>query len=399
LLTAFDTRAGTRWVWTTFSTDQVDLDYSNPDVLLEMLDVFLGYVERGARVIREDAIAYLWKELGTSCLHLPKTHAVVKLMRAIVDDVCPWVIIITETNVPHRENISYFGDGSDEAHMIYNFSLPPLTLDAFLREDSTHLQEWASTLETGRSHTAFFNFMASHDGIGLLPAHGILTGDEIDSMIDAVKSRGGRISYKATPDGEIPYEMNINYMDAIAESSLPDIQRAQKFLASQSILLSLAGVPGIYYHSLIGSGNWQEGVARTKHNRAINRQKLEFDVLAQELGADESRRNLVFEGYKGLLRARAISPAFHPAAPQRIIRTSPEIFAVQRTDLDEAERVLCLVNVTSRPTEVSFAADDIGVGDEKGFHDLVSEDYVYPNVESGHLSLELEPYEVLWLKY
>jgi len=400
LLTPFETEAGTRWVWTTFSADQVDLDFANPEVMLEMLDVFLGYVAGGARVIREDAIAYMWKELGTSCLHHPKTHAMVRLMRAVVDDVCPWVIIITETNVPHPENISYFGDGTDEAHMIYNFSLPPLTLDAFMREDSTHLQEWAATLDAGASMTSFFNFMASHDGVGILPAHGILSDEEIESMASKVKERGGKINYKATATGKIPYEMNINYMDAITEPSLPVDQRARMFLASQSILLALAGVPGIYYHSLIGSENWQAGVEETGQNRTINRKKLDFDKLSEELSTEGSRRNLVFEGYKTLLRARSISPAFHPSAGQKIVTTPKEFFGILRIDRDEEERVLCLVNIGSETATVSFTYDEIDLADEKGFHDLISGDYVYPSMDDGNrISLELQPYEVLWLKY
>lgn len=400
LLTPFETASGERWVWTTFSTDQVDLDFSNPDVLCEMLDVFLGYVAHGAQVIREDAIAYLWKELGTPCLHHPKTHAAVQLMRAVVDEVCPWVIIITETNVPHEENISYFGDGKNEAHMVYNFSLPPLTLDAFLREDTSHLQSWAASLETGNPQTAFFNFMASHDGVGLLPAHGILSDAEMDAMIAAVSERGGRISYKATPSGEIPYEMNINYMDAITPPGLPDDQRARMFLASQSILLALAGVPGIYYHSLIGSGNWQEGVEETGHNRTINRRKLEFAELSEALNTAGTREQMVFDGYKELIRARAISPAFHPSAPQQILEVPRELFCVLRTDQDGTERVLCLVNVSGSPSVAAFSRQALNLKDKKGFHDLITGDFVYPSIDDGeHISIEVEPYEILWLRY
>ena len=405
LLTPFETDAGTKYVWTTFSADQVDLDFSNPDVLLEMMDVFLGYIARGACVVRLDAIAYLWKELGTSCIHLPQTHAVVKLMRAIVEEVAPWVVIITETNVPHEENISYFGSGDDEAHMVYNFSLPPLTLDAFLRGDASYLQKWAATLATGSRTTTFFNFLASHDGIGLLPAKGILSGEQVDAMIETVQQRGGRISYKSTPDGEIPYEMNVNYLSAIANEALPDEQRAAVFLAAQSIMLALAGVPGIYYHSLIGSENWQEGVEETGHNRTINRMKLDYDELSARVNEPDTLRSIVFEGYKGYLRSRASSPAFHPSASQRIMETPPEVFAVLRGERDAAgdesdERVLCLVNVSEEEAEVSFTDADLGLGEEKGFRDLVSGDYVFPSRDHGNrVSLELEPYEVLWLRF
>ncbi len=405
LLTPFESAAGTKHVWTTFSADQVDLDFSNTDVLLEMMDVFLGYIARGARVIRLDAIAYLWKELGTSCIHLPQTHAIVKLMRAIVEDVAPWVVIITETNVPHEENISYFGEGNDEAHMVYNFSLPPLTLDAFLRGDASHLQGWASSLATGSRDTSFFNFLASHDGIGLLPAKGILEPDQVDAMIAAVKERGGRISYKSTPDGEIPYEMNVNYLSAIAPALLPDAQRASIFLAAQSIMLALAGTPGIYYHSLIGSENWEEGVDETGHNRTINRRKLEVEELSGELNEPQTLRNIVFEGYKDFLRARAASSAFHPSASQRILESPASVLAILRGEQNAAgdpgdERVLCLVNVSDAETEVSFTDGDLALGEEKGFRDLLSGDYVFPSRDNGNrVSLVLEPYETVWLRF
>ncbi|MFW6212279.1 MAG: alpha-amylase family glycosyl hydrolase [Spirochaetota bacterium] len=398
LLTPFETAAGTRHVWTTFSADQVDLDFANPEVLLEMLDIFLSYVERGARIVRLDAIAYLWKELGTSCLHHPKTHGVVKLMRAVVDELAPWVVIITETNVPHEQNLSYFGSGHDEAHMVYNFSLPPLTLDAFLRGDASRLTAWAQTLETGSPQTTFFNFLASHDGVGLLPTHGILSEAERDQLAAGVIGRGGRVSYKATPDGEIPYEMNINYLSAITLGSLPDVQRAQTFLAAQSIMLALAGVPGIYYHSLIGSENWQEGVEQTRHNRTINREKLDFDNLSGELNEPGSLRNLVFEGVKNMLRARASSKAFDPSAPQRVLSSDPRVFALLRMNGDE--RVLALVNVCDTEAEVSFTGGEIELGDERVFRELISGDMVVPTREHGNrVSLGLDPHEVLWLSY
>ena len=244
-------------------------------MLLDMLDVFLSYLGHGAQVVRLDAIAYLWKEIGHSCLHHPNTHRIVKLFRRAMELVDPASILITETNVPHAENISYFGDG-DEAHMVYNFSLPPLLLDAVLRSDTSHLQSWAARLKDPGPQASYFNFCASHDGIGLLPTHGILDDAEREAMIATVQERGGRISYKATADGKIPYEMNVNYLSAITDPALPAGQRAETFLAGQAVMLALAGVPGIYVHSLIGSENWQDGVAQTGANRTINREKLEF---------------------------------------------------------------------------------------------------------------------------
>jgi sucrose phosphorylase len=409
LLTPVETASGTRHVWTTFSADQVDLNFADPIVLLEMVDILLEYVERGMQIVRLDAIAYLWKEIGHPSIHHPKTHLVVQLFRAVLEELAPWVVIITETNVPHQENLSYFGDGNNEAHMVYNFSLPPLTLDAMLREDTRHLQRWATSLPEASTSTTFFNFLASHDGIGLLPATGILSQDEIDGMIKAVKERGGRISYKATPEGEIPYEMNVNYLSAVTDPALPEEQRARVFLASQAIMLSLAGVPGIYVHSLIGSENWSEGVEETGHNRAINREKLDFDEAVHDLLEEGTLRRHVFEGYKQLLEARIREPAFHPAATQQIVEMPHQVFCVIRGGAAAAGTgspaapsvvpVICLINVSADDVVCHVDLGYACVGETKSFSDIITSDTFFPHWDGPtRISLELRPYEVMWLK-
>ena len=431
LLTPFETSEGTKHVWTTFSADQVDLNFASPRVLEEMLDILLLYVEHGARIIRLDAIAYLWKEIGHPSIHHPKTHLAVQLFRAVIEDIAPWVVIITETNVPHEENLSYFGDGHNEAHMVYNFSLPPLVLDAFLREDTGHLTAWATSLERPSSEVTFFNFLASHDGIGLLPARGILSQEEIDGMIETVKSRGGLISYKATPDGEIPYEMNVNYLSAITDPNVPTEQRARAFLASQAIMLAMAGVPGVYVHSLLGSVNWDEGVEQTGINRSINREKLDYAAVIDELNTEGTLRAAVFEGYRRMLQVRAAEPAFHPAAAQHILDAGPRVFAVVRGGAGAPGAgttggagapgagttggagapgagpgapesvVLCLQNVSAADAECRFRADEVGSPGENTFRELITDDVFFPHWEKGRegeFSVDLEPFEVMWLK-
>ena len=401
LLTPFETAHGQEHVWTTFSADQVDLNWANPAVLLEMLDVFLGYLARGAQIVRLDAIAYLWKEAGHSCLHHPNTHRMVKLFRRVMELVDPAAILITETNVPHAENVSYFGSG-DEAHMVYNFSLPPLLLDAVTRGDARHLREWAGSLKDPGPGMTFFNFCASHDGIGLTPTHGILSDEEREALIATVTERGGRISYKATTDGQIPYEMNINYLSATTNAALPEPQRAEQFLATQAVMLSFAGVPGIYVHSLIGSENWVEGVERTGANRTINREKLEFADLERELDDDSTLRSMVFSGYRQLLRARAGEPAFHPRSPQRVVAADDRLFVVARGPYTEADRegtVLAIHNLAAEAVLFTDRRDRYPWSEDRVTRDLVTGDLVIPTWEGELFSLELEPYEVLWLKF
>ena len=106
VVTPFKTSEGEKLVWTTFSADQVDLNFKNPDVLLEIVSILLFYVAHGAEFIRFDAVTYVWKDLGTNCINLPQTHRLVQLMRSIMEQVAPNVVIITETNVPHKDNVA-----------------------------------------------------------------------------------------------------------------------------------------------------------------------------------------------------------------------------------------------------------------------------------------------------
>lgn len=355
LLTEFPTAAGPKKVWTTFSADQVDLNFRNPAVLLATLEALLLYVRNGARFIRLDAIAFLWKEIGTTCLHRPQTHRVVQLMRAVLDAVAPGVRIITETNVPHADNLSYFGDGTNEAHLVYNFALPPLVLHSMQTGNAAKLTRWAQSLALPSPQVTFFNFLASHDGIGLNPARGILSDAEIDVLVARTLQHGGLISYKHLADGsQIPYEMNINYLDALSNPTVnePVELAARKFLTAQAILLSLQGVPGIYFHSLFGSRGDRAGADTSGIPRRINREKLQRARLETELADATSLRAAVFAGQRELLRQRCAHPAFSPAAPQQVLELDPRVFAVLRQSPDATDRMLCLHNVSGETAVV-----------------------------------------------
>lgn len=397
LLTEFQTAHGSERVWTTFSADQVDLNMKNPRVLMALLEALLFYVAHGARFIRLDAIAYLWKEIGTSCIHLAQTHAVIQLMRAVLDAIAPHVQLITETNVPHTDNISYFGDGTNEAQLVYNFALPPLVLHALLRGDASHLASWACTLKAPSHRTTFFNFLASHDGIGLNPARGILPDAEIDFLVERCQAHGGLISCKHNVDGsKSPYEMNIVYFDALNDPTAGDSLETQvnRFMVAQAIMLSLAGVPGIYSHSLFGSRNDREAALQTGINRRINRQKLALADLEAELADQRSLRAGVFNRYRALLRTRRHHAAFHPHAAQRILVGDPRVFAVMRTAATGGEWVLCLQNVANACVAVEIEASEVppaAVWAER-WREQPSSPYA-----NGQIRVTLEPYEVNWL--
>lgn len=402
LLTPVETPSGEKLVWTTFSADQIDLNYANPEVLLDIIDILLLYVEKGAEIIRLDAIAYLWKEIGTSCIHLEQAHRVVRLLRAVLDAVAPHVLLITETNVPHEENVSYFGDGTDEAQMVYQFSLAPLVLDAFHSGDAGHLLEWADTLDTPSETTTFFNFTASHDGVGVRPAEGILDADAFQQLVDKAHAHGGFVSFKTNLDGtQSPYELNISYFDALSDPAAVadeglEIQ-IRRFIASQAIMLSLAGVPGIYVHSLLGSRSHREGVQKTGRYRTINREKLRRDDLEAALADPASLRHQVFQRYVHLLRVRISQKAFHPNGVQRILLGNNALFALARTSPDGQEHVLCIHNVSDRDQPFQVNLDASGVPHTGALQDLLT-GARYPVGKDGQLTLTVTPYQVVWLK-
>ncbi|MEJ2157228.1 MAG: sugar phosphorylase [Desulfobacteraceae bacterium] len=366
-------------VWTTFSQDQIDLNYRSVDVLEKMIDVLLFYIAKGARMIRMDAVAYLWKQIGTPCIHLSQTHDMVRLFRALLDCVAPDALIITETNVPHQENIGYFGNGFDEAQMVYNFTLPPLLLHAFITGDAGELSRWARSLNTPSPQTTFFNFTASHDGIGVRPLEGILSPQAIGRLENMAVENGGQVSYKNNPDGsQSPYEMNLTYVDAMGGD-------VDKFLASQAIALVLPGVPAVYIHSLLGSRNWYAGVEQTGRARTINRRKLDYSALVETLKDSQSFRATIFFPYLHMLKVRRSQPAFHPNAAYAVFSLDHRIFSVRRFTKDQV--VYALTNVAGETVPLSLAS----FAASPKLRDLLSGSIM------DRTSITLNPYQTLWL--
>lgn len=392
MLTPVSTANGQKLVWTTFSEDQKDVNFRNPDVLFEFLDILFFYVVRGIKVIRLDAVAFIWKEIGTTCIHMPQTHEIVKLMRSLVDIFMPDVTLITETNVPHRENISYFGDG-DEAHMVYQFSLPPLLLHALLKEDSRFLTRWAESLRPPPPGCTFFNFTSSHDGIGVRPLEGLVPEEEILELVEMIKNRGGFVSYRQNPDGSMsPYELNITYFDAFSTGNGHARLQEKRFLCSQMIMLSLQGVPGIYFHNLTGTPNNLEGVRRTGRYRTINRKKWKYSELMKELDREGSKTGTIFRAYKRLLKIRREHPAFHPFGGQTIYDGGSRLFLIGRQAPDGSERVFVLCNMTKEPQQVDLIRLGLPLSRKDVCCDLIS-----GKVAVTEGCVRLEPFEVLWV--
>jgi len=379
LLHSYNRKGQKAHVWTTFSEDQIDLNYQNPKVFLKVLDVLLFYISKGAKFIRLDAIAFLWKTVGTNCIHLDQTHRIIQTYRKIIDTIAPQTVIISETNVPHDENISYFGNGHNEAHMVYNFSLPPLLAYSLHKENIEILTDWANSLKLPSEKTCFFNFTASHDGIGVRPLQGIVSNEEIDNLANIAEKHGGFVSYKSNPDGsKSPYELNCNYMDLLTSPKQSNEEREQRFLLSQSVMISMPGVPGVYFHSVFGSENDVQGVIDSGINRRINRQKLTYKDLKNRLEDETSLNSVIYKRYTGLLKIRANEKAFNPFGSAKYYNKNT-IFVIERTFGNET--IYCLHNFSGEEKNIENLAN--------GTIDLVS-----PEQNARTLGA----YEFKWLK-
>jgi sucrose phosphorylase len=380
----------TRWLWTTFSRDQVDLNFWNPEVLLEIADVLLFYAARGAAMVRLDAIPYLWKKLGTSCAHLSETHELIKLFRDLYDAAAPHVALLTETNVPHHENTAYFGDKGDEAQMIYNFSLAPLIVWSLYRGNAEQLTAWSRQIAWISPRATYLNITATHDGIGMRPTEGILSEPERKELVQLAFDRNGDMTGKRNADGSVaPYELNLSYFDAINDPRHPQPQEIEvrKFLVSQAIPIAMMGVPGIYVHSLFGSRNDLEGVKRTGRARSINRAPLPVAELEAELEREGGLRREVFAGIRRLLEIRAAHSAFHPDARQEVLSLHPALFAFRRTNLETGETLLALHNVSAEAAEIELPEPEVSTP----VRDLLS-----GQAAEGRY-VTLAPFQVRWL--
>lgn len=384
LLTKVETAEGEKYVWTTFSEDQIDLNFECPELLAEILDVLMFYAKNGAKYIRLDAIGFMWKELGTSCMHLPRTHEIIKLMKDVLYAYFPQIKIITETNVPHKDNISYFGNGYDEADLVYQFPLPPLTMFSLLTGNAEVFTRWMEQLSLPSDQVTYFNFLSSHDGIGVRPTEGILTKEEQQILVDAALKNGGAVSYKDNGDGtQSPYELNINYQDALAGPDASDEERISKFLAAETILLSMQGIPGIYIHSLLGSRNDYYGKAVSGIPRRINREKLSYSYVEGQL-KEETNRKKIFDELIYRLNIRKEETAFSPTAKQEVRKIDPEVLTFIRCNERTGERIWVLINVSGKQKTITDPQ-------------LKGKNLLGMN-ENVDKCIQLKPWECAWVK-
>lgn len=391
LLVPIHTKRGLRHVWATFSEDQIDVNFANPDVLVEYVKILFHYIKHRSQIIRLDAVAFLWKRLGTACIHLPETHEVIKLLKDLIRIYSPDTLLITETNVPHEENISYFGDG-DEADIVYQFSLAPLLLYTLNRGNATHFNEWAATLAPPPQGTTFLNFTASHDGIGLRPLEGLLQDREVKDLIESMHQYGGFVSMRSKPDGtDAPYEINISLFDALAGTWRGrDQWQVERFLCCQTVMLAMKGIPAVYIHSLLATPNDLDGVEQTERTRSINRKKWQLNELLPILDNPRLPQHRVFHELQKRIQTRRKLLCFHPEADQSVLELSHSVIAFLREM--EGQKLIAVHNITAFEQDVSLSVHE-GYNSNLDWYDWISETHV----KDPTVPLKLKPYQCVWL--
>lgn len=392
LLRETATPRGVEYVWCTFSHDQVDLDFSNIEVLKQFVSIVRLYLDMGVRIFRFDAVAFLWKIIGTECINLEQTHALVRLFRLLIEHAQNDAIIITETNIPNRENLSYFGN-ANEAHCVYNFSLPPLLINTLLTGDCHHLKMWMMTMPPAQNGTTYFNFIASHDGVGLRPVEGLLDDEETQKMVDTLQSFGGRVSWRALDNGQTkPYEINISLFDALKGTVQgEDELGVERFICAHAIMFGLEGIPGIYVHSMLGTRNDYERMEHSGHNRAINRHQWSYPALEELLGDPSSSHARVFTEMKRLLAVRQKQPAFHPSATQFTLHLGGQLFGYWRQSQNRQQSIFCISNVSNQAVDLQMS--DVNLISTDQWIDLMTG---LPVPEWNEM-LNLAPYQTVWI--
>ena len=374
-------------LWRTFSEDQIDLNFKNPKVLLRFIKIIINLANNGVTIFRLDAIAYLWKRSGSKCINLKETHEIIRLIRIVCNSLKSKPIIITETNLPEKENLSYLGVNNNESHWIYNFSLPPLLVYSFLFEDSTYLNKWSKNLPTTKIGNNYLNFIASHDGIGMRPVEGYLNKDRLSKFFKRLKKNGGQLSYrKIQGSSKKVYEANITLFNAFQKTDYDKKGRyfLERYISAHAIMIGFEGIPAIYFNSIFGTSNDEHKYIISGNKRDLNRYKWNKNRLENLLKNKTSKESIYYQRIMNLMFIKKQNKAFHPNAKRENFNLGKKIFCFKRTSLDKKQIIYNITNLSSKYQILNLN------NKFKKFKNLLGRSKI-------SCGLKLKPYETLWL--
>ncbi|MGI8518481.1 MAG: alpha-amylase family glycosyl hydrolase [Acidimicrobiia bacterium] len=336
------TRYGDQFYFHRFFDIQPDLNYRNPHVLVEMTMILLGWLSRGVDGFRADAVPYLWKEAGSDCENLPKTHTVVKILRAATDYLRPGTVLVAEANQLPQEVAAYFGDG-DECSAAYHFPLMPRMYTAIAQADRRAISETLSPDFTPPipASCQWFTFLRCHDELTLE----MVTPEERKLIYDYYVRdplwgfrQGEGISSRLAPLlGNDPRRINL----------------------LNGILLTLLGTPVIYYGDEVAKGNdhvyYDQKVAETGYpdSRNLARGPMVWDVIESALANPASLASQVFFPLQALIAKRRSSQNFSRGQLDFVDVGDNRVLAFTRTL--GADQVLIMANLSDQTVTVAAA--------------------------------------------
>ena len=379
------------YVWCTFGHDQVDFNFKNPSVLIYFFEIIKFYLDQNIKALRLDAVAFLWKELGTRCINLPQTHNIIRLIRLIIDNFYNKTLIITETNIPSHENLTYFGN-NNEAHCIYNFSLAPLLIHAIISGNSFYLKKWSRGMPPAQENNSYLNFLSTHDGIGMRPVEGILPEMEVKKYFRFFKKQGGLFSYRTNNGKKSVYEVNITLLEALKECyNGKDKYIFDRFVLAHTILFSMEGIPAIYIQNFLGSKNDNIKVKKTNSFRSINRKNWNYDSLTKLINNKSTINNKILNSIKTLIVLRKKQIAFHPNATQFTLQLGDIFFGLWRQSIDRSQSIFCISNLTNKKQKISLL--DINLISTNSWFDLLTK----KKIKNIGDELFFKPYQTYWI--
>jgi amylosucrase len=399
-----------RWVWTTFNSFQWDLNYRNPAVFRAMLEELLFLANMGVDVMRLDAVAFIWKQMGTSCENLPQAHLLIQAYNALTHIVCPGMIFKSEAIVAPNDVLSYISP--HECQLSYNPTLMALLWESLATREVKLLTRSLAHRHKIPEGTSWVNYLRCHDDIGW-------TFDDSDAAALGINAYDHRQFLNKFYTGQfpgsfargVPFQYNPDTGDMRISgtmASLAGLEHAfsldddqlkelavRRILLLHGVTLSIGGIPLLYMGEewgLLNDYDFVKDPAKAGDTRWIHRPKMKWDYL-EELesphGNGVSIQTRLFTSIQRLIRLRKEFPAFAGQEMKLLPSGNPHVLAYRR-DWD-SDLVLVFANFKETPETISGnILRTAGLG--RFFKDAISGDMFGTSEE-----IQLEPYQVVWL--
>lgn len=406
-----------KWVMTCFNTYQWDLNYRNPEVFIEMLSNLVGLANLGVDVIRFDALAFLWKKLGTLSQNLPEAHTLISLFRLCLQVVAPGVILLAEAIVAPRNIIKYFGEGTltgNECEVAYNASLMALLWNSIATKKASLLVKSVSEIPTKPQDATWVNYIRCHDDIGLgydddfvramgydPTAHKQFILNYYCGKLEWSPAKGLMFMYNPkNGDGRITGSAAslLGLETALEQKNDKIVDYAiTKILMMHGIILTYGGIPMIYAGDEIATLNdysYEQNEDHINDNRWVNRPMQNWNVVSKIKTEKDNPSTIVYNGLKKMIRLRKEHSVFADTNNIKIHGCPNEhIFVFQRSHEDESVWVFSNFNEVSETINIGWLLS-IGILTGKNSINLLTG----KSIEFIQNELALKPYEQLWIK-